>query len=187
MEKKRRFELIVGGLGGQGALLIGRLLVEAGMSHYPHVLFFPNYGFLIRGGVSECTVLLSDDRITSPAILRPAAAIVMGPAALEAYESRIKPGGLMLVDSSAVSAKVSRQDLRVIYIPANQRAAELGGIQVANLIFLGAYLEMTKALPLEAIEDALTRRLARTRRESLLPLNKAALREGAKLAGELGG
>jgi 2-oxoglutarate ferredoxin oxidoreductase subunit gamma len=176
-----KIELMVAGIGGQGLLTTGWLLVEAAMSKYRHVLFFPNYGPFMRGGDSECTIILSDDEIGSPAIYNPTAAIVMGSESFTQLEKRLKPGGTIFIDSSLISAKVSREDLKAFYIPATKLAVELGGKQVANLILLGAYLEATKVLPLEAIEVELEKKLMGKRGETLLSLDKQALREGAKL------
>ena len=157
---KGKIELMVAGLGGQGLLTTGWLLAEAAMLRYRHVLFFPNYGPMMRGGESECTITLSDEEIGSPATYNPSSAIVMGSQAFSQLENRLKPGGTIFVDSSIVSAKVSRKDLQAFYVPATKLAIELGGKQVANLILLGAYLEATKVLPLEAIEMELEKRLA---------------------------
>jgi len=178
----QKIEVMVAGLGGQGLLTTGRLLAEAAMSQYKHVLYFPNYGPQMRGGESECTVILSDNEISSPAVYNPTSAIVMGPAALTQLEERMRAGGMIFVDSSVISARVSREDVEVFYIPATKAAIELGGRQVANLILLGAYIEATKAVSLELVEEAMERKLKGSRGEVHVPLNKKALREGAKLA-----
>ena len=178
---KQKIELMVSGLGGQGLLTTGLLLAEAAMSKYQHVLFFPNYGPMMRGGESECTIILSDDEIGSPAVYNPASAIIMGSAALSQLQNRLKPGGMILIDSSIVSTQVSRDDLKVFYIPATKVAMELGGRQAANLVLLGAYVEATKSVPLGLVEQTLEKRLKGSRGKALLPLNKKALREGAKL------
>ena len=150
------------------------------MSEYQHVLYFPNYGPMMRGGESECTIILSDDEIGSPAVYNPASAIVMGTMAFTQLESRIRAGGALFVDSSVISAKVNREDAKAFYIPATKMAIDLGDRRVANLILLGAYLEATKVLPLDAIEAQLEKQLAGKRGEAILSLNKQALREGAK-------
>ena len=178
---KPKIELMVSGLGGQGLLTTGRLLAEAAMPQYRHVLFFPNYGPMMRGGESECTIILSDEEIGSPAVYNPASAIIMGSTALSQLENRLKPGGTIFLDSSIISAKVSREDLKVFYIPATKVAVELGGRQGANLVLLGAYVEAIKAVPLELVEATMVKRLKGSRGQALVPLNKSALREGARI------
>lgn len=176
------FEVAISGIGGQGALTIGRLLAEAGASQYPYASYFPNYGASMRGGDTECTVILSDQPIGSPAMLRPTAVIIMGDLPLEEYRDRVAAGGLMVVDSSLLPGKVGRDDLAVLSIPATETAIGLGNRQVANLVMLGAYVEATGAVPLKAVEAALEQRLAGGRREGLLELNRRALEAGARLA-----
>ncbi len=135
---------------------------------------------LCVGEKVSATVTLSHEEIDSPVVREPEAAIVMSAALFKQLEKRVKPGGMLFLDSSVVKDRATRDDLRVFYVPATKAAAELGDSRVANLIFLGAYLEATKTLPLEAIEVVLEKRLAGAR-EALLLLNKKALREGARL------
>lgn len=180
MKEAREFRVMITGLGGQGALLFGQLLAEAGMSRYKYVSYFPHYATIMRGGESECTVTLSDEEIDSPAVLRPEAAIVMASPRLKQFEERVQPGGMLMVDSSVVKDKVGREDVRVFSVPATQIAHDLGEGRVANLVLLGAYLEITRAVPLELVEEVLERKLKGGKGEALLPLNKRALREGAR-------
>lgn len=184
MGQKNHFELMVAGLGGQGALFIGRLLSEAALSKYKNVSFFPNYGPAMRLGPSECTVTISDEEITSIVTITPEAVIIMGPASLASFEARMAPGSMMILDSSVLQAKSKREDVKAFYIPATNAATKLGNMTVANLVLLGAYLEASQVIPLEMVEAALEKRMAGGRREAMLSLNKAALREGARLMAE---
>jgi len=161
--------------------MMGRLLSEAGMTKYKHVSYFPNYGAEMRGGDSEVTVILSDDEIASQVTLHPKVAIVMNPSFFKPMEERVKPGGMILVDCSVVSTKLERDDITVYYLPVTQKALDMGNVQVANIILLGAYLEATRAVSIEAVEQALEKRIRGTSREALLSLNKEALEEGGRL------
>lgn len=182
---KDYFEVVIAGLGGQGVLTIGQLLTEAGAALYPYVSYFPNYGAAMRGGDSECTVILSRQEIAAPALLRPQAGIVMSPGALEEYEPRLQHGGWLILDSSLLSRKVSRSDLQVFALSATETAIELGNRQVANFVLLGAYLEVSQALPLATVEAALEKRLSVGRRQELLELDRRALREGTQLVAKM--
>ena len=184
MGQNNSSQIMVAGLGGQGALFIGRLLADAALSEYKNANFFPNYGSQMRLGPSECTVTISDEEITSPVTMTPEAAIIMSAAHLGSFEPRMAPGSMMILDSSVLRTKSQRQDLKVFYIPATETATKLGNMAVANLVLLGAYLEASETVPLEVVEATLERRMAGTRREDMLSLNKAALREGAKLMAE---
>jgi len=181
MNQEKKHQVMMSGTGGRGILMIGRLLAEVGMNQYQHVSYFPNYGAAMRGGSSEVTVTLSDDEISSQAIFNPEVALIMDLSFFKPMEARMQAGGTMFIDSSVVSAKGERNNITYHYLPVTEKAIELGNVQVANLVMLGAYLEATKAIPINAVEKALEKRMLGTRREALLQLNKEALNAGAKL------
>lgn len=176
---------MIGGLGGQGALLFGKLLAEASLKKYNNVLFFPNYGGLVRGGLAECTVVLSDGKVSSPVVEKPEAAIAMSIPSLKDYESRLQPGGVLIVDLEMTPSKISRQDIKVIDMPANRAARDMGDGTVANLIFLGAYIKLTGVGSIELVEKVLEKKLAGGRRAAMLELDKKALRRGEEMAQKL--
>ncbi len=175
-----RYSVLMSGLGGQGLLTMGKVLTQAGCSQYRHVTYHPNYGPSMRGGECECTVTLSQEENTSLSSRNPSAAILMGIGAWMLHESAIKSGGLLIVDSSIIPNQTERTDLTAYYIPATQMALELGSAMVSNLILLGAYLEESKALPLEAVEEALREKYTGTKGERFLPLDLEAVKLGAK-------
>ena len=172
------FEVTMSGLGGKGVLTLGRILAEAGIELFNHVSYFPNYSPAMRGGESECTVIFSDNPIPSPLIFNPAHAIVMDPASFTTFEMRLKPGGILFCDDSVVSGKSERKDIEIFHMPASAKAVELGDLQVANMVLLGAYVGKVESVPVGMLERALTKRFEGSRRESLLDLNKKAVREG---------
>ena len=178
----RYYEVVFSGLGGKGVLTLGQILAEAGMQIYQHVSYFPNYSPAMRGGESESTVVFSDDYIPSPLVFNPLHAIVMDPASFTTFESRLKPGGILFCDNTVISAKGERDDIEVFAVPASEKAIELGDLQVANMVLLGAYAGKIESVPVGMIERALTKKFAGGRREALLELNKKAVREGNKLA-----
>jgi 2-oxoglutarate ferredoxin oxidoreductase subunit gamma len=176
------FEVTFSGLGGKGVLTLGQILAEAGMQLFKHVSYFPNYSPAMRGGECECTVIFSDNPIASPLTFNPAHAVVMDPASFTTFEMRLKPGGIIFCDDSAISAKGERADIEVFHVPASEKAIELGDLQVANMVLLGAYIGKVESVPVGMLERAVTKRFQGTRRESLLELNKKAVREGNLLA-----
>ncbi|NQU07612.1 MAG: 2-oxoacid:acceptor oxidoreductase family protein [Candidatus Abyssubacteria bacterium] len=175
---EKYFEETMSGLGGKGVLTLGRILAEAGMEIYDYVSYFPNYSPAMRGGESECTVIFSDRPIPSPLIYNPSHAIVMDPASFGTFETRLKPGGILFCDDSVISAKGSRDDIEVFNVPASEEAVAMGDLQVANMVLLGAYVGKAESVPLGMLERALTKRFKGSRRESLLELNKQAVRKG---------
>jgi 2-oxoglutarate ferredoxin oxidoreductase subunit gamma len=174
-------EIIVSGFGGQGTLFAGQLLAYAAMDSGYHVTWIPSYGPEMRGGKARCTVVVADEEIGSPLVRQPGAVIVLNLPSMEAFEPAVKPGGVLVVNSSLVPRKSERTDIRVLYVPASEMATELGNVRLANVICLGALVQLTDVVPVEAIEQALDDHLPERHRR-LLGLNKEALHKGVALA-----
>ncbi len=176
MEEK----VIMAGFGGQGVMAIGRLLAYAGMLEEKHVTWMPSYGPEMRGGTANCAVVVSDDEVGSPLISKDGtAAIVMNLPSMTKFEKELVPGGKLLINKSLINAKPSREDLDVHYISANELATELGNAKVANMVMLGAYLELSKAVEVESVLDAFVKVFGEDKTD-LVPLNKEALLKGAQ-------
>jgi 2-oxoglutarate ferredoxin oxidoreductase subunit gamma len=174
-------EIIISGFGGQGSLFAGQLLAYAAMDQDLHVTWIPSYGPEMRGGKARCTVVVSNQEIGAPLVRRPSAAIVLNIPSMEAFEAAVKPGGVLVVNSSMVPDSSEREDIQVIYVPASDVATDLGNIRMANVVCLGALVEATGVVSLDAIEQALDNHLPQRHRH-LLTLNKEALSKGAALA-----
>ena len=173
-------EIIVSGFGGQGTLFAGQLLAYAAMDNGYHVTWIPSYGPEMRGGKARCTVVISDEEIGSPLVRRPSAAIVLNIPSMEAFEPAVKPGGVLVVNSSLVPQKSKRDDIRIIYAPASDMATELGNVRMANVICLAALVEIIGVVSLQAVKQALDDHLPERHRR-LLRLNYEAMDKGAAL------
>lgn len=174
-------EIIVSGFGGQGALFAGQLLTYTGMDEGWHVTWIPSYGPEMRGGTAHCIVILSDDDIGSPIIRQPTMAIVMNPASMDKYEPLVKPGGLLVANSTLIRDRSKRDDIEVIYVPANDLAAEMGNVRMANVILLGAMLGRREVVSIKGIERTLDSHLPAERKKIVEP-NKRALARGVEYA-----
>lgn len=161
--------IIISGFGGQGALFAGQLLTYAGMDAGKHVTWIPSYGPEMRGGTAHCVVIISDDPVGSPVVAYPDIAIVFNLPSYHKYEPLVKPGGLLVVNSSLVELESSRTDIDTIYIPANAMAEEWGTSKMLNIAMVGATLAARPVLPLNVVENALV---------SHLPASKKHLVEG---------
>jgi 2-oxoglutarate ferredoxin oxidoreductase subunit gamma len=171
-------EIIIAGFGGQGVLFGGQLLSYAAMDEGKEVTWIPSYGPEMRGGTANCTVVISDEEIGSPFVHQPAAVIAMNRPSLDKYEPLVRPGGVLVVNTSMVDRKVERTDVQVVEVDANAQAEKLGDQRMANMILLGAMLSKLPVLPVEAIEHALKEHLP-ARHQRLLAQNYRALREGS--------
>ncbi len=174
-------EIIISGFGGQGALFAGQLLAYTGLDNDLHVTWFPSYGPEMRGGTAHCVVIISDDEIGAPIVKNPAAVIVMNIPSLDKYEELVKPGGVLVVNTSLVDRNPERDDIGVVLVPANEIAEELGSQRLANLVLLGALLDRLDVLSIEQVGEGLKEHIPAHRR-NLLELNIEALRRGAELS-----
>ena len=174
-------EIILSGFGGQGALFAGQLLAHTALQEGLHVTWYPSYGPEIRGGTAHCTVIVSDDEIGSPVVRNPASAIVMNIPSLEMYEPIVASGGVLIVNSSLVDRQPTRTDLRVVMVPANEMAEDLGERRLANLVMLGALMQRLETFSLDQIGKALKRNIPERHRD-LLKANLEALKRGAQHA-----
>lgn len=170
-------EIIISGFGGQGALFAGQLLAYAANVEGRYVTWIPSYGPEMRGGTANCTVIISDEEIGSPLTRHPTEALVLNPPSFERFEPLVKKGGLLIVNASLVPLKSAREDLRVVYVPASDIAAELGAAQLANVVMVGTLIGVTQMLSLETLDQVLEERISARYRDKL-PMNKEALRRG---------
>ncbi|MFC2122406.1 2-oxoacid:acceptor oxidoreductase family protein [Bacteroidota bacterium] len=148
-------EIVISGTGGQGVLLIGRLLAEVGLLEGREVAWLPTYGAEKRGGTVACNITISDDKVGALFVTRPTAAVAMSPAALEKLEPIMKPGGLLIINKSMVTVKVKRDDIRVIYVPALEIAAELENDSASNFVILGALVSASSMVEKSSIMTAM--------------------------------
>jgi 2-oxoglutarate ferredoxin oxidoreductase subunit gamma len=173
-------EIIISGFGGQGTLFAGQLLAYAAMDSGRQVTWIPSYGPEMRGGKARCTVIVSDEEIGSPLVRRPSAAVVLNIPSMEAFEPAVKPGGVLIVNSSLIPQRSERGDIRAIYAPATDMAIELGNARLANVICLAALVEATGVVTLDAVRRALSDHLPERHRK-LLGLNNEAMNMGVAL------
>ena len=169
--------IIISGFGGQGALFAGQLLAYAGMDAGRFVSWIPSYGPEMRGGTAHCTVIIGDDEIGAPIVARPDAVVALNLPSYDKYEPLVKPGGLLVVNSSLVAAESRRDDIDVIYVAANAIAEEWGTSKMLNMAAVGALLAGRPVLPLEVVETALAAHLP-ANKQHLIEANLQVLRHG---------
>lgn len=172
-------QILIAGFGGQGVLLMGQLLSKAAMHEGMEVSWMPAYGPEMRGGEANCGVVISDEKIGSPLVSEPDVAVIMNRPSLDKFEPNVKPGGAVLYNSSLIDRSPSRTDLKAYAVPCNDIAAELGNARVANMVMLGAYIALTRVVPMESLVEALRQTLG-VSKEHLIPLNQQAMEAGAK-------
>ena len=154
-ERYRNPEIKVAGFGGQGVLLLGAAMAQAGMLEDYHVSWLPSYGPEMRGGTANCHVNIRDIDVGSPMVSNPTVLIALNRPSLEKFEADVKPGGLLIYDTSLIDIAPQRKDVEVLAIPATKMADELGNTRVANMLVVGAYIGYTGILGKETVYEAL--------------------------------
>lgn len=177
-----RQELIAGGSGGQGVMMLGKLLAVAAMRAGLYVTYMPAYGAEVRGGTANCTVIISDEPVASPVSEHPTAAVIMNEPSLVRFTPTLAPRASMVLNSSLVSSRPERDDLgALIEVPATEIAVGLGSPQVANMVALGAHVQATGVVSLDDVISALPDVIP-ARHHRMLQVNEKALRKGAEAA-----
>ena len=174
-------DVIMAGFGGQGVMLIGNLLAQAGMEHGLEVSFIPVYGAEMRGGTANCTVVLDEHPIGSPLVREPMSTIILNEPSLTKFQSRLASSGVQIVNASLVAQNLLDTAKRTVYIPVNDMAHELGNVKMANMVALGAWLKATGALPLNVVQEALNR-VVSAHYAKLISANAKALEQGYNFA-----
>lgn len=170
-------QIILSGFGGQGVMFIGKVLAYAAMTGDLQVCWIPSYGPEMRGGTANCSVIISDEEINSPVIDQGDAAIVLNQPSYDKFLPKIKPGGVMVVNSSIVQATPGREDIKIISIPGTDIANELGKPALANMVCLGALLPALKLINMTTLQKAMDVVVGKKKPE-LYEINILAIQKG---------
>jgi 2-oxoglutarate ferredoxin oxidoreductase subunit gamma len=173
-------DVILAGFGGQGMLLIGKLLSLAAMDEGKEVCWLPSYGPEMRGGTANVTVTISDDPIGSPVVSTPSVAAVMNQPSLEKFGPALVKGGLLIVNESLVKVRADREDISVMYLPANDLANGIGTKRSPNIVVLGAYVALTGVVGEASVHDQIRHQFGR--KPQIAELNLRAFQLGVDAA-----
>ena len=170
-------QFIFAGFGGQGMLLIGKFVAMAAMLDGKHVSWLPSYGPEMRGGTANCSVIVSDKDVASPLVDKADVIVAMNLPSLDKFEEHVKPGGLLVINSSIIERKSTRDDITVVYCDANRIAEAVGNPKGANVAILGAMLEKEPIVDIDKMTEAIRIELGE-RKARFLEGNKKALIAG---------
>jgi 2-oxoglutarate ferredoxin oxidoreductase subunit gamma len=173
-------EVMFAGFGGQGILLSGKLLAHAAMEEGHEVAWVPSYGPEMRGGTAYCTVVISDRPIGSPVIKNPTHLVAMNRPSLEKFAPVIKPGGIILINSSLITIEADRPDCDVLKVPATDLAKKLGNPRAANVVAISAFVARSGIVRIETLKKSVENEFSR--KPKLIPMNMAAVEAGLAAA-----
>lgn len=173
--------VIIAGFGGQGVILAGKILAQAGMDHGLEVTWLPSYGPEMRGGTANCTIVLSDEAVGSPIVDESTALIAMNLPSLDKFEKLVASGGQIVVNRSLIDRQVERSDVDARYVDINDIAHnEVGSARTINMVALGAYIKASGAVPLQAVKDAMAHSMRESGKDKFIDMNERALEAGYK-------
>lgn len=173
-------EIIIAGFGGQGVLFMGKILAYSGLMEDKEVTWLPSYGPEQRGGTANVTVILSDERISSPILNSYDSVIVLNQQSLDKFESKVKPGGTLIYDSYGIHNPPTRKDINIHRVDAMEATFDMKNAKAFNMIILGALLKVKPIVTIESVLKGLKKTLPE-RHHKLIPMNEEALRKGMTL------
>lgn len=173
-------EIIIAGFGGQGVLSMGKILAYSGVMQNKEVSWMPSYGPEMRGGTANVTVIISDERISSPILNAFDTAILLNQQSMDKFEKTVKPGGILIYDPNGITRHPSRKDISIYTIDATDEAGRLGISKVFNMIVLGGFLKLKPLVAPEFLHKGLEKSLP-ARHHNLIPDNEKAVEIGKGL------
>jgi len=173
-------EIIIAGFGGQGVLSMGKIMAYAGMIQHMEVSWMPSYGPEMRGGTANVTVILSDERISSPILNVFDTAIILNQQSMDKFEQTVRPGGVLLYDTNGITRHPQRKDIQIYQVEAAAESGKMLTTKTFNMIVLGAYLKIKPLIKpeniIQGIKDSLPER-----HHHLIPVNEDALKRGMEI------
>ncbi|MGL5787779.1 MAG: 2-oxoacid:acceptor oxidoreductase family protein [Bacteroidales bacterium] len=176
-------EIVIAGFGGQGVLSMGKILAYSALMEDKEVSWMPSYGPEQRGGTANVTVIVSDDRISSPVLNQFDTAIVLNQPSMDKFESKVKPGGILIYDGYGIHKPPTRTDIQIYRLDAMDIASQADMKKVFNMIILGGYLKLCPVVSVESVMKGLKKTLPE-RHHKLLPLNEEAIMKGMEAIGK---
>ncbi|MDT8400362.1 MAG: 2-oxoacid:acceptor oxidoreductase family protein [Bacteroidales bacterium] len=177
-------EIIIAGFGGQGVLSMGKIMAYSGIMQDMEVSWMPSYGPEMRGGTANVTVILSDERISSPILRTFDTAIILNQQSLDKFEPAVKPGGTLIYDGNGITRHPERKDIEIYRIDATEEATQMESSKTFNMIVLGGFLKIKPVLRMENVITGLKKSLPE-RYHHLIPMNEKALSRGMEIIRKL--
>jgi 2-oxoglutarate ferredoxin oxidoreductase subunit gamma len=174
-------KILIAGAGGQGIMLLGKVLAAAVLKENKHVSWLPAYGPEVRGGTAHCAVVISDEEIGSPWVDKADTLIIMNAVSLERFKDRVKKGGLVILNKSLVPKNFKKNGISVLQHPFTDIASRLGNVKVANMVALGCYLAKKNIVQTKSVFMAMQDIAPQQRKKELVEINKKALLSGKEL------
>jgi 2-oxoglutarate ferredoxin oxidoreductase subunit gamma len=173
-------EIIIAGFGGQGVLSMGKIMAYSGMMEDMEVSWMPSYGPEMRGGTANVTVIISNERISSPIVRNFDTAIILNQQSMDKFENTVKPGGVLIYDGNGITRHPERKDITIYRVDAAEEAARMNSPKTFNMIVLGGFLKIKPIIKIGNVVKGLKKSLPE-RYHYLIPMNEKALQKGLEI------
>jgi len=177
-------EIIIAGFGGQGVLSMGKIMAYSAVMQDMEVSWMPSYGPEMRGGTANVTVIISNEKISSPIVRNFDTAIILNQQSMDKFENTVRPGGVLIYDINGITRHPDRKDITIYSVNATEEAAKMNNVKIFNMIVLGGFIKVKPIIRLENIIKGLKKSLPE-RNHSLIPLNEKALIRGEEIITEI--
>jgi 2-oxoglutarate ferredoxin oxidoreductase subunit gamma len=181
-----REQIVCSGFGGQGIMILGKIIGYIAMNRGLNVTWMPSYGAEVRGGTAHCMVVFSDEEIASPIITYCTSAIIMNKPSLDKFLAMIKPNriypafkSLLLLNGSLEDRDIVKPGIDIVKIPMTEIAHELGSVKAANMVALGAYAQKRGIFQRRDIVKGI--KIAFAKNKDMIDINTRAFDKGASL------
>lgn len=179
---KERIEMCLSGSGGQGLILAGIILAEAASIYDgKEAAQTQSYGPEARGGASRSEVVISNDTIDYPKVIRSDILLALTQTSCNKYVKNLNKDGILVADSTLVT-EVPAISNKIYLFPITETAQKIFGTKlVTNIISLGIIVGLTEVVSQEAIQKAVCSRVPAKARQ----VNEKALLLGFDIAKDL--
>jgi 2-oxoglutarate ferredoxin oxidoreductase subunit gamma len=180
--KNREEKILIAGSGGQGVMLLGKIIAQAAVLEDKKVTYLRSYGAAMRGGTANCWVKVSAKEISTPIFGISSVSIILNAPSLKKFGKKIEPQGWLIMNSSVADKHIySGPKVKVKSLPLNTMALELGNIKIANVIALGCLIKEKPFIKISSVERVMERLFLQnqtTLDRKILEQNKKALEKG---------
>lgn len=140
----------------------------------------PSYGPEMRGGTANVTVILSDERISSPIVNSFDTAIILNQQSMDKFEAAVKPGGVLIYDPNGITKHPSRKDISIYRVAAAEESVKMNNAKAFNMLILGGFLKVKPIVKMENVIEGLKKSLPE-RHHHLIPMNEQAIKRGMEI------
>ncbi len=173
-------EVLLAGSGGQGVILIGKLLAQAAVAEGYNATYIPSYGAEVRGGTAHCHVKMGHRPIGSPIVEDATVLVAMNEPSYKAFSPLLRKGSTLVVNTSLVPSVDKHPGARVLALELTKIAADMGSLRSANMLVFGLCAGLLGLNDRDELRTILGNTLGK-KNPAMLEINQRILDKGFEL------